>query len=95
MLHIVGLEMEKGDLTYAPSLRNPYYMSIPASQLTVLKGNALHMLQWATEAQYVEGEKTRKVSRTLPDVEINSCFYISLKLFHDIANDEVDWLSLR
>ena len=88
-------EMEKGNLTYAPSLLNPYYMSIPASKLTTLTGKSPCMPQWATEAQHVKGQQTETVTRALPTVEINSTFYISLKLFHDLAHDEVNWLSLR
>ncbi|CEF76480.1 hypothetical protein FGSG_08201 [Fusarium graminearum PH-1] len=76
---------EKGDLKYAPSRRNPYYMAIHKDKMSEM----LHqerMAEWATETKY-EG-------RPSPDTAIQSFFNVSLKLFHDMATDNVNWLSL-
>jgi len=78
--------MEKGDLTYAPSLRNPYYMSVPGRMFTLLAGDTSGLPQWGTESL---------IHRGVPSTEIGAFFYVSLKLLYDMANDEVNWESLR
>ncbi|KAG8355681.1 hypothetical protein FVEN_g6469 [Fusarium venenatum] len=76
---------EKGHLTYAPSRRNPYYMAIKRDEMGEMFKQQ-QMGKWATETRY-EG-------RPLPDTAIQSYCNVSLKLFHDVANDCVNWLSL-
>lgn len=78
--------METGHLKYAPSLRNPYYMCLHVTQFAELLVNTPYGPEWATPARY---------HRTTAGVAFQSYFNISLKLFRDIANDEVDWLALR
>ena len=78
--------IETGHLKYAPSLRNPYYMWLHVSQFVGLLGTTPCRVEWATPARY---------HRTTAGVAFRSYFNISLKLFRDIANDEVDWLALR
>jgi hypothetical protein len=77
---------EKGDLTYAPSNRHPYYMTIQRDQMLKMF-DLKQMGQWATTADYPD--------RSSAGTAIQSYFNVSLKLFHDVANDCVDWLSLR
>ncbi|EKJ70234.1 hypothetical protein FPSE_09608 [Fusarium pseudograminearum CS3096] len=77
---------ERGDLKYAPSRRNPYYMAIQGNKFNELFGRMENSKEWATT--------TSRAGRTGAMSAIGSYFNVSLKLFHDMANDCVDWLSL-
>lgn len=78
---------EWGDHKYAPSRRNPYYMAIQHNDFGKLFGGQAKKIQWATGTTYKE--------RPTTDTAIVSYFNVSLKLFHDMANDTVDWFALR
>ncbi|KAM0227452.1 hypothetical protein ACHAPO_011514 [Fusarium lateritium] len=76
---------EQGHLTYAPSSRNPYYMAITRDKMGEMF-NQQQMGKWATETTYP--------NRPTPGTAFLSYFNVSLKLFQDLADDSVDWLSL-
>ncbi|KAF5670060.1 hypothetical protein FHETE_4743 [Fusarium heterosporum] len=78
-------DVEKKGLTYAPSLRNPYYLSVGQPLFTKLFPDHLHGPDYTTPAKSI---------RPRPNSAIEPSFYVSLKLFHDMAEDQVDWLSL-
>lgn len=86
-------EMERGDLKYAPSDKNPYYMCLHKSQLGGLLQISQGGFQWATPARYTSNNYP--FLRAVPETALDSFFNISLKLFYDMANDQVDWLALR
>ncbi|GKU04420.1 hypothetical protein FLAG1_07119 [Fusarium langsethiae] len=77
---------EQGDLKYSPSRLNPYYMAIQHNQMCEMFGSQAQIPRWATETRYSQ--------RSSADTAILSYFNVSLKLFYDLANDTVDWLSL-
>ncbi|CAG1986782.1 unnamed protein product [Fusarium graminearum] len=77
---------ESGDLKYAPSRRNPYYMAVHRDKFGELFGGLAQTKEWATT--------TKLAGRPGALSGIQSFFQVSLKLFHDMANDSVDWLSL-
>ncbi|RFN47652.1 hypothetical protein FIE12Z_8109 [Fusarium flagelliforme] len=85
-------EMERGDLKYAPSDKNPYYMCLHYSQLADLRKISLGGCQWATPARYSGNDE--RFPRSEPDVALDSFFNVSLKLFYDMANEQVDWMAL-
>ncbi|UZP37017.1 hypothetical protein NXS19_004833 [Fusarium pseudograminearum] len=77
---------ERGDHKYAPSRRNPYYMTIKRDDFGQLFGGQAKKIEWATGTAYKE--------RLTAGTAIVSYFNVSLKLFHDMANDNVDWFAL-
>ncbi|KAF4997457.1 hypothetical protein FGRMN_3821 [Fusarium graminum] len=78
-------EVEKKNLTYAPSLRNPYYLSVGQPLLATLFPDRISGPKYTTSAKC---PRPSEGSATEPS------FFVSLKLFHDMAEDRVDWVSL-